>query len=97
MTSIYFCLQEQEIDGETLVSLGTCATMEQLSACGLKGIKQQLKLKRLVASSQGAQGSQGAGTSHHTYTDHDSERPRKLTRKELKLLPPEEKTVYLMM
>ena len=61
-------------------------------------IKQQLKLKRLVASFQGAQGSQGAqkiGTSHHIYMD--PERPRKLTRKELKSLPPEEKTVYLMM
>jgi len=35
-----------------LVSLGKCATMEQLSACGLKSIKQQLKLKNLVTSFQ---------------------------------------------
>ena len=70
--------------------------MEQLSSCGLKTIKQQLTLKRLV----------------HSFTSHVQTRPlkevkeakeekgkagRKLTRAEMKSLPPEEIRVYLMM
>ena len=49
--ALYFIFfSAQEVDGETLVSLGTCASMEQLTFCGLKTVKQQLTLKRLVQS-----------------------------------------------
>lgn len=45
-----FYILAQEVDGETLISLGACATMEQLSSCGLRTVKQQLALKRMVLS-----------------------------------------------
>lgn len=86
-------LSEQQVDGETLISLGTCATMEQLCACGLKTVKQQLKLKRLVQSAAIPTSS----NSVKPFKDVKEEKGRKLTRKEMKCLPPEEKRVYLMM
>ena len=92
----YYLFAEQEVDGETLISLGTCASVDQLAACGLKTVKQQLALKRLVQSS--------STTTHPMSTANNrvikAERggkARKLTREEIKALPPEERRVYLMM
>ena len=74
------------------MSLGTCATMEQLSTCGLKTVKQQLTLKRLVQSFT----TQGATSAKDTIKEEKG-KARKLTREEINSLPPEEKRVYLMM
>ena len=38
------------MDGETLVLMSNHGTMEQLSACGLKTIKQQLLFRNLMKS-----------------------------------------------
>ena len=82
------CLSEQQIDGETLISLGTCATMEQLCSCGLKTVKQQITLKRLIQSTMHAV---------EEVQKEEKGKARKLTRAEMKSLAPEEKRVYLMM
>ena len=74
-----FYLSEQEVDGKALVSLGTCATMEQLSSCGLKTVKQQLTLKRLVQSFT----TQGATSAKDTIKEEKG-KARKLTIKERK-------------
>ena len=37
------------MDGETLMMLTTCASVEQLRACGLRTVKQQLYLRKLVS------------------------------------------------
>ena len=82
------------MDGETLISLGTCASIEQLCSCGLKNVKQQLKLKRLIHDQSALVTTQPVSS---TSVKVKEEKGRKLTRKELKCLPPEEKRVYLMM
>ena len=45
--SPYFSSTEQEVDGETLKIMTNCATTEQLDVCGLKTIKDQMKLQRV--------------------------------------------------
>ena len=37
------------MDGETLLMLTTCASVEQWRACGLHTVKQQLYLRKLVS------------------------------------------------
>ena len=37
------------MDGEILIMLTTCASVEQLRACGLRTVKQQLYLWNLVS------------------------------------------------
>lgn len=92
--ALHIFLLEQKVDGETLVLLGTCATMEQLSSCGLKTIKQQLHLKRLVQSFNTCTQLQGCTSAKGIIK---GEKAKKLTREEINSLPPEEKRVYLMM
>ena len=43
---MFFDLSEQEIDGETLLMLCMTGTTDQLKACGLETVKDQLKLKK---------------------------------------------------
>ena len=66
--------------------------MEQLSSCGLKTVKQQLTLKRLVHSL-----TTQPRTTLVKDVKEEKGKARKLTRAEMKSLPPEEKRVYLMM
>ncbi|KAL5496464.1 hypothetical protein EMCRGX_G012756 [Ephydatia muelleri] len=40
--------EEEGVDGETLELLAKCGTIEQHKACGLRSIKQQMQLKRLL-------------------------------------------------
>ncbi|KAL5474081.1 hypothetical protein EMCRGX_G028655 [Ephydatia muelleri] len=44
--------EEQEIDGETLLMLCKTGTTDQLKACGLETVKDQLKLKKLIQGSE---------------------------------------------
>ena len=90
---------KQQVDGQTLISLETCASIEQLCSCGLKTVKQQLKLKRLVHDQSTAVlvTTQPVSSILVKVKDVKEEKARKLTREELKCLPPEEKRVYLMM
>jgi len=48
---MYNLFLEQEVDGETLISLSSSGSIEQFSHCGLCTIKDQFKLKRLVEAS----------------------------------------------
>jgi len=50
---LYFHHLEKKVDGETLLMMGTCASMEMLNSCGLCNIKQKLTLRKLIAQSQG--------------------------------------------
>ena len=93
---VFFFLLEQEVDGETLISLGTCASMEQLAFCGLKTVKQQLTLKRLVQSFTTQPAAPGRSLAKDIIKEEKG-KARKLTREEMNSLPPEEKRVYLMM
>ena len=43
------CL-EQDVDGDTLLMLSTTGSIDQLIACGLKTVKQQITLKKLLGS-----------------------------------------------
>ena len=81
---------EQEIDGETMV---TCASMEQLQACGLKTVKLQMRFRKLTSSAVDStnSGSTVSGTVSSTPT-----RGRKLTQEGIKALTPEQKRLYLM-
>ena len=49
-TCIYFEFLEQEVDGETLPLLVNCASVEQLVKCGLKTVKDQMKLRKTFHS-----------------------------------------------
>ncbi len=76
-----------------------CATLEQLHACGLKTIKDQMKLQRLFGAltnelQHTASPTTSSGTSSSTYGTPKG--TRKLTLSEMKLLSPEEKRLYLM-
>lgn len=62
--------------------------MEQLCSCGLKTVKQQITLKRLIQSTMHAV---------EEVQKEEKGKARKLTRAEMKSLAPEEKRVYLMM
>lgn len=97
----YFAMYiEQEVDGETLQVMVTCATMEQLQACGLKSIKLQMKFRKLASpqpavdcgsptSSFGSSGSSVSGTPTRGLGN-------KLSQKAIKSLTSERKRLYLM-
>ena len=79
---------EQDVDGDTLLMLSTSGTIEQLKACGFTTVKQQMMLKRLLSTTAPASGS---------ITPVASSRVRKLKKKEINDLSPQDKSVYLMM
>ena len=41
----------QEIDGETLCSMGQYGTTDQMRECGLVNVRDQLKLKKMIVTS----------------------------------------------
>ena len=43
---------EQQVDGKTLLVLGTSGNVDQFVACGLKTVKDQLKLRSLLGQLQ---------------------------------------------
>ena len=92
---MFFDLSEQEIDGETLLMLCKTGTTDQLKACGLETVKDQLKLKRLI------QGSEKicvvAVTEQVACGTSCIELNRKLSLSELGKISPEDRRIYLMM
>ena len=100
LTCIYFIpLLEQEIDGETLPMLINCGTIEQLHACGLKTIKEQMQLRKIFDST--IKPGHNAGVSNistlthtpssvSTCTISTPKRVKKLSITEINQLSPEE-------
>ena len=46
--SVLFLSAGEEVDGETMIMLAQEGTMQQMVKCGLKTIKDQMKLKKVV-------------------------------------------------
>ena len=86
-------LIEQGIDGETLQILAEEGSVGQLRECGLTKIKDQLKLKRLIKHSTCTAATMPPAASN---TNHSVAQDRKLEKKEIASLPPEEKKAYLI-
>ncbi|XP_019850371.1 PREDICTED: uncharacterized protein LOC109581047 [Amphimedon queenslandica] len=91
------------VDGETLQMVVNCASVEQMQLCGLKIIKDQMKLRKVFATVCGnADSTFGIasfttptrGTS--TNTSATPKGTRKLKLSEIKNLTPEEKRLYYM-
>ena len=110
---IIYCLllslcAEQGIDRETLLTLSSSGSIEQFSCCGLFTVKDQLKLKRLVAAADQHSGeikvtpvskqvAVATTCSSSGVSCTDKPKGKKLTRAEIKNLDPNDKRVYLMM
>ena len=93
-------LLEKEVDGETLLMLGSCATMEMLNSCGLCTLKQQLLLRKLIA---GSQASSSADTNPATSNSQKADpvgknltRNSKLTLHAMRSMKDVDKRMYLM-
>ena len=93
--TVFFDLSEQEIDGETLLMLCKTGTIDQLKACGLETVKDQLKLKRLIQGSEKT--SVVAVTEQVACGTSCIELNRKLSLSELGKISPEDRRIYLMM
>ena len=92
---------ENEVDGETLRMLVNYASVEQMQLCGLKTIKDQMKLKKVFAvvchggnaDSTFAVPSCATVTFNSSDTSGTSKGTRKLTLSEIKNLTPEEEII----
>ena len=93
--TVFFDLSEQEIDGETLLMLCKTGTTDQLKACGLETVKDQLKLKKLIQGSEKT--SVVAVTEQVACGTSCMELNRKLPPSELGKISPEDRRIYLMM
>ena len=85
------------MDGDTLLMLSTSGSVDQMRACGLKTVKQQMTLKKLLGSccsSSVAISTSGGSTSSVPMSPQPA---KKLTKKELAAPTPQDKSVYLMM
>ena len=88
------------MDGDTLLMLSTNGSIEQLIACGLKTLKQQMTLKKLLGSccsSSVVISSSGGSTPSLVSMSPHVQPSKKLTKKDLDALSPQDKSVYLMM
>lgn len=89
---------DQDVDGDTLLMLSTCGSIDQLVACGFKTVKQQMMLEKILASTcSSTAGSVGSSSGSTVSVAVSPQPPRKLKKKELNDLSPQDKTVYLMM
>jgi len=80
---------EKEVDGEMLMMLGSCATMEMLNSYGLRTLKQQLLLRKLVSTARAEHCSSNPGVDTSKET-----RNGKLTMKAIKDMDETEKHIY---
>ena len=88
---------KQDVDGETLLMLSTTGSIDQLVACGFKTVKQQMTLRKLLAScssssmvmSSMAAGSSSASTASISSGSPSPQPSRKLTKQELNSLSPQ--------
>ena len=89
------------MDGDTLLMLSTTGSIDQLIACGFKTVKQQMTLRKLLASCCSSSmvvsvcSSDGSTTS--LSVSASPQPSRKLKKQELNDLSPQDKSVYLMM
>ena len=97
---------EQDVDVETLLMLSTTGGIDQLVDCGFKTVKQQMTLRKLLASCSSSSmvmssmsvGSSSANTaSVSTSGSPHPQLSRKLTKQELNNITLQDKSVYLMM
>ena len=51
---MYFIYTEQNVDGETLLMVSMQGSYDQLKACGLKTVADQMKLQKLITKSSGS-------------------------------------------
>ena len=90
---------DQEIDGDTMQMMLTCASMEQLQACGLKTVKAQMHFRKVAGTFMWGSSpapSVRSETSGSSTISSTPSRTQKLKMKEIKQLTPEEKRLYLM-
>ena len=78
------------MDGETLMMLSICASEAQLRACGLRTVKQQLHLRKLVSNMCTHPTPITSTTLASTSADS------KLTMSAMRAMTPEERWLYLM-
>ncbi|KAL5510543.1 hypothetical protein EMCRGX_G006105 [Ephydatia muelleri] len=89
--------KEQGIcDGESLALLCQHGSMEQLKACGLKTVSEQLKLRKLITLTL-EQPTKAAACDNSPAPEGFGGARKKLSLVELMKIPPEEKRLYLMM
>ena len=72
--------------------LSSSGTQDQYKACGLRTVKDQMKLRKLLGPHNVSPHPQSSCSSAGTTTTGG-----KLSLKEMKILSPEDKQVYLMM
>ena len=77
--------------------LCTLGTMEQYHACGLKTVKDQMRLRKLINDNTTTVTTQSSTSSNSSSQGSTPSNKRKLTKKELNELTPEDKRIYLMM
>ena len=80
--------------------LCTSGSMDQFHACGLKTVKHQMKMRKLLSNTHAwpsSSPSAGSSSGNVTVVPESPPASRKLTKQELVQLTPEEKRVYLMM
>ena len=92
----YVYITEQEVDGDTLVTLQRSGTIEQLSISGFDTKKKQMQFKKAVMLLEPESSSiaSGSGPTKNP-NDEVSNKRHKLTKAELKL-PAKEETVLRM-
>ncbi|KAL5503539.1 hypothetical protein EMCRGX_G010505 [Ephydatia muelleri] len=84
--------EEEGVDGETLELLAKCGTIEQYKACGLRYIKQQMQLKRLLNTDK--RELEGSSSLEREMSSKKFDRKLKLL--ELRTISPEDRRIYLM-
>eukprot|EP00731_Ephydatia_muelleri_P034160 Em0049g7a len=84
--------EEEGVDGETLELLAKCGTIEQYKACGLRSIKQQMQLKRLLNTDK--RELEGSSSLEREMSSKKFDRKLKLL--ELRTISPEDRRIYLM-
>ena len=90
------------MDGDTLLMLSTTGSIDQLIACGFNTVKKQMKLRKLLATSTSSSSmftpvSSSGGNTSMGAVSPSPPTSRKLKKKELNDLSPQDKTVYLLM
>lgn len=89
--ALYKFAADEEVDGSTLWMLGTSGSSEQLKRCGLKTLKEEMKLKRMILEM-----GTSSKPSQQIVSSCASTADRKLKSSEMKQLVPEEKRTYLI-
>lgn len=84
------------MDGETLLMLASHGSIEQMKACGLKTVRQQMDLKKLISSAVNYHDESSSFNSSSLSTTKFNVDDRKLSRKAMQEMTKEEKYIYLI-